>query len=220
MGTGKKVAIGCLGIFILIVAVGGVSLYMFLIKPVLGGLETLEEIHQANTKIENQAPYQPPPGGELESEQVERFVSAQREISTGLEPILSELKEKHEALDDDWREGDISIFEARGVLEEMLNLYAEAKNIQVAALNRQDFSLQEYRFVRQAFYRGLGAGLFPYNVDVMAETASKRELDMDLDKFETQKEEFSQEALEKNRELAAEYAGEAEEWLIFAWFGI
>jgi len=216
----KKIAIGCLGIFVLIAVVGGFAIYSFLLKPIMGGLETFDEIHQANTRIENQAPYQPPPGGALTPKQVERFVSVQREIKKGLEPKMAELDEKYKEVGDDVTEDDVSIRELLAAMEDLVKLYAGAKNIQVAALNQEGFSLEEYRFVQHAFYQGFGVGLLPYNLDRIAESANKRELETDIDKFKVGTTDFSQEALENNRQLASEYADSVEEWFVFAWLGL
>ncbi len=217
---GKKTVFGCLGIIVLLMVVTGFLLYAFLIRPALTAFSTLEEIHQANERIENREPYDPPPTGEMEEEQVARFVSVQRRISEQLQEKIEELQVQYEEISQTWEEREPSIREMVTAWGDVLQLYADAKNIQVEALNEEGFSLQEYQFVQQAFYQALGVELLGYNLDSIAEAAKQRDLAMDLDEFKTEPKEFSEEALEKNRKLVSEYSENAEEWLLFSWWGL
>jgi hypothetical protein len=100
-----------------------------------------------------------------------------------------------------------------------INQYADAKQIQVDALNNHDFSLQEYRFVQQSFYQALGVELFSYNIDQIAASASEGNFDMDMTQYENMQEQMNQ-IPEQNRELVSPYAEDAENWITFAWWGL
>ncbi len=223
---GKKFFLGCFGIIALVIVAVVILAYSLVYRPLQAGLASLEDIHKANERIENQEVYEPPEEGELTPEQVARFTAAQRKINQRLEERISELQEKYEDLSEEWETRDPGIREVMTAWGDVLRLYADAKEIQVDALNEQDFSLSEYEFVRSAFYQALGLELLPYRIDAIAEAAGERRsmLDMDkladLEQFERETRDISEQAQENNRELASEYSEEAEEWLFFAWWGL
>ncbi|MFW6414635.1 MAG: hypothetical protein ACOCZS_04965 [Verrucomicrobiota bacterium] len=218
----KNIALGCLGIVSLVIIVAGLMVYSFIYKPISRGWDSLKEINQINAEIDNRDTYNPPADGKLAEEQVTRFVSVQKELNSHLEEVLQKLQVQYQDVGDKWQEGDISIQERIAVLNDILQLYADAKGTQVEALNNEDFSLAEYRFVRQAFYRALEVKLIPYDFDAFAKAIDKGDIktDIDLENFKTETIEFSEEALEYNRGLVSEHADKAEEWLKFAWWGL
>ncbi len=217
---GKKIIFGCLGVGLLVLIVGGYLFYSMVVKPITGSLDTLKEIHETNEQIVNRTPYQPPPTGELTENQVERFVAVQTEIRHGLEARFAEFEKKYEELSDDLEERDPSFREIMNILGDVVKLYSDAKQIQVDALNREGFSLQEYRFVQQSFYQALGVELFAFNLDMIAKAASEGDIDFDLDEFEDRKKYKLDEVPEKNRELVAPYTDSADVWITFAWWGL
>ncbi|MCC5789034.1 MAG: hypothetical protein JJT75_05325 [Opitutales bacterium] len=222
----KKFFLGCFGIVALVFVAGGILAYTMVYRPLQTGLASLEEIHKANERIENQEFYEPPQDGELTPEQVDRFVTTQRMISQRLEQKITFLQEEYEELGDEWQDREPSIREVMAAWGDIVQLYADAKAIQVDALNEENFSLSEYEFVRSTFYRSIGMELFPYRIDAIAEAAGERQSMMDLgdlrnfEQFEQEFQEIPEEVMEKNRELAAEYSEEVEEWLLFSWWGL
>ncbi len=217
---GMKKPLGCLGVFVVLIAAGMFMVYAFVVRPMMGSWNTLREIHQVNERIENQQPYTPPEPGALVATQVERFVAAQRQINDRLEQKISGLQEQYNELSEDWQDREPSIREIVTAGSDLLQLYADAKTIQVEALNEQEFSLEEYRFVRNAFYRSLGYELMPYNLDAIAAAAGEGKLDMDPGAFKMQREDIPEEIHERNRDLVAPYTDSADEWLIFSWWGL
>lgn len=213
---------GCLGVFVIVVAIAGVLAWLFVARPVMNGLETFREIHQTNERIENRASYDPPATGELTRSQVERFVAVQRSISEEMKQRLEELEQKYEQVHNQWDQRDPTVREALGVWRDLGQLYADAKTTQVEALNEQGFSLEEYRFVRHSFYQAFGYDLIPYNLDSIAQAASEGDVGvgMDFEQFRAEQSQISEETLANNRELVAEYADGAEDWLAFAWWGL
>lgn len=216
---GKKIALGCLGVGLLVLVGGGFFGYNYVVKPMMGSVSSLQNIHEKNTQITNQQPYTPPQDGELSSNQVDRFVDVQREIRQGLENVLTEFQEKYEDMGQEWEDRDPSIREMMNVWGDLVGLYSDAKQVQVDALNNAGFSLEEYRFVQQSFYQALGVELFSYNIDQIAKQAAEGDFQFNMEEFEAAQEQM-REVPDRNRELVAPYADSAEDWLVFAWWGL
>ena len=209
-----------------IVLAGGIITYTLLVRPIQSGLSSLDDIHRANERIENQEPYEPPEEGALSPGQVERFAATQRIMHQRLQEKLATMQEKYEELSEEWKTREPSVREAMGAWGDVIKLYADAKAIQVDALNAEGFSLAEYEFVRSSFFRTMGVDVLPYRIDDIAKQVSERESMMDLrdfqdfEQFQRDLPEMSEEALEKNRELVGEYSEEMQDWLFFAWWGL
>ncbi len=217
---GKKIVLGCLGVGVLVIVVGGYFVYTLLIKPVTESMNVLKDIHEANVRIVDRTHYQPPATGEMTEEQVERFVAVQSTIRQGLEDRFAEFQQKYEELGEDWEDRDPSVREIMDAWGGIVKLYSDAKRIQVDALNSEDFSLEEYRFVQRSFYDALGYEIFAFNVDQVAKAASEGDFDFDLGEFEEERKRYYDEVPEKNRELVAPYTESADTWIIFAWWGL
>ncbi|TVQ65832.1 MAG: hypothetical protein EA360_07795 [Balneolaceae bacterium] len=215
---GKKIALGCLGLFLIALAAGGYFGYQF-IKPFMGGFTSLEEISEANSRISNQSDFARPASGELTGDQVSRFVTVQEDILAGLESRFTDFQDKYEEIGSKWENRDPSFREMANVWGDLFDLFRDAKQIQVDALNRQGFSLSEYRFVQTSFYQALGVELFAFNIDQIAEAAREGLFDLNMDEFEEMRSEMDQ-IPEVNRRLAAPYADSSERWLPFAWIGL
>ncbi|TVR16031.1 MAG: hypothetical protein EA391_09140 [Balneolaceae bacterium] len=216
---GKKIALGCLGVFLIVVVGGGYIGYNTLIKPIMGSVSQLQEINEKNNQIQNQASFTPPQNMELEENQVERFVNVQKSIRTGLEDRLAEFQEKYEEISEELEGRDPSIREMMGVFGDLVQLYGDAKQIQVDALNAENFSLEEYRFVQQSFYQALGVELFQFDIDAIAKAAADGNMDFNPEDFETMQQKMD-EIPERNRELVAPYTENIDEWITFAWWGL
>jgi hypothetical protein len=216
---GKKIGLGCLVIGLAVLIGGGYFAYTSFVKPLMSSVTVLEDIDQTNSQINDQSSYTPPQSGELTENQVERFVEAQREIRQGLETRLAEFQQKYEELNAELENRQPTFNEITGAWSDMIQMYADAKQIQVEALNSHDFSLQEYRFVQQSFYQALGVELFTYNIDQIAASAKEGNFNMDMSEYENLQEQMN-EVPEKNRELVSPYAEDAESWITFAWWGL
>lgn len=216
---GKKIAIGCLSLFLIVVVVGGFAGYHFFWKPFMGGFSSLQNIHQLNTQIEDQQSYSPPADGELNERQVERFVATQEQIQSRLEERLMVLQNKYEDHAAEWENRDPTFRELMAAWDDLIEAYTDAKEVQIQALNNHGFSLEEYRFVQGSFYQALDMELFKYDIDKIAEAAASGNFDLNLEEFEEAQPRVGQ-VPERNRELVAPYADSAENWAPFAWFGL
>ena len=217
---GKKIALGCLGVALVVLIGGGYLTYTFVYKPVMGSMESLQQVHQQNEQIENQSTYSEPADGELTETQVERFVAVQKQIQSGVENRLTEFQQKYEQLDSELQNREPTIREIMNAWGDIMDLYSDAKQIQVEALNDHNFSLDEYRFVQQRFYQALGVELFAYNIDEIAAAASQGDFqNMNPEEFRKVQQEMEQ-VPEINRELVSQYADSADTWLVFSWWGL
>jgi len=158
----KNFAIGCLGVLVVLAVVGGGVAWFKVIKPGMefaGGIAELgREYSELNESIDNRSGFTPPADGELNEERFQRFLAAQRQMRNELEGRLGELQEKYEALEDeiDERGGQAGLGDMMAAYGDLTGLLIDAKRAQVDALNSQDFSLQEYTWVRDQVYRAIG----------------------------------------------------------------
>ncbi len=157
-----KILVGCLVVFLLIVVGGGTAGYFFVIKPAydfaMDAGSFASEFQALNERVEQDRNFRPPADGELSQEQFQRFLVAQRDITEGMAGRLTELEEKWRELqaDLDARDREPGISELVTAYRDLAELLLEARRTQVDALNRYQFSAQEYAWVRNQVYRALG----------------------------------------------------------------
>lgn len=157
-----KILVGCLVVLVVVVVGGGGAGYFFVVKPAwefatdVGEFAT--EFEELNKSVERTASFSPPENGQITPEQFQRFLVAQREMRSGMENRLSELDEKWKEMSEEIRARDDEpkISEIITAYRDMGGLILEAKRQQVQALNRYQFSLQEYGWVRHQVYQALG----------------------------------------------------------------
>lgn len=158
----KNFVIGCLGVLVVLAVLGGGIAWFKVIKPGMefaGGIAELrKEYSELHESIDNRSGFNPPSDAELDEERFQRFLAAQRQMRDELEGRLEELQDKYEALEDeiDERGGEAGISDMMGAYSDLTDLLIDAKRAQVAAINAQDFSLQEYNWVRDRVYRAIG----------------------------------------------------------------
>ena len=158
----KNFAIGCLGVLVVLAVVGGGVAWFKVIKPGMefaGGIAELgREYSELNESIDNRSGFTPPAEGELNEDRFQRFLAAQRQMRNELEGRLGELQEKYESLEDeiDERGGQAGLGDMMAAYGDLTGLLIDAKRAQVEALNSQNFSLQEYTWVRDQVYRAIG----------------------------------------------------------------
>ena len=152
-GVGKKIALGCLGVLLLLSLAGGIIVYRFVIAPgrsMLESAEALQQLETLNQDIDNQQPFTAPES--LTASQVDRFVAVQRQMLEQLEGRMAELEARYEQTDQD----NMTMTEVMRVWQDFAGVLVEAKRAQVNALNTADFSLAEYAWVRQQVFIALG----------------------------------------------------------------
>ncbi|MFW5927175.1 MAG: hypothetical protein ACOCSR_03910 [Wenzhouxiangella sp.] len=203
-----KFLVGCLVVVAVLVVGGGTVGYFVVIKPAWEFASDVEsfvrEYAELNEQIESTERYQAPDDGSISDEQFQRFLVAQRDMREHMEGRMSELKETLEAMQEDIDQEDreASIAEVATAYQGLGELLIDAKRAQVEALNRYNFSLQEYLYVRNQTYRALGEEVAVAAFGDQAEQVRTREVPDEVVEMVSQHRE----------ELMENYA--------FAWFGI
>jgi len=206
----KKFAIGCFAVLVVVAIAGGGIAWFKVIKPGMefaGGIAELgKQYSELNESIENRAGYTPPATGELGEATFQRFLAAQRQMRGDLEGRLEELQSKYEALEQEIDEGggQAGISDMMGAYSDLTGLLIDAKRAQVQAINDQNFSLQEYNWVRDQVYRAIGE-----SVAVAAVAANPNSSG-----------EFQATVPESTREMVEPHREELMQSHVLAWWGL
>ncbi len=210
----KKVGIGCavaLGVFSLLVVVG-VRIAMNRLQGFVGGMQQLTEIAELDNQIQNRRPYRPAADQSLAEDQVTRYVDIQRAMLAQLGTRVNELEAKYQQLSTERGDRDPSFREIMEAWRDMVDLIVEAKRAQVAALNAQGISLEEYNWIRTQFLYTLGHGFAVFDISSLAgdgEQPASEPADLPPSAVRQQ-----------NLELLQPYLDDAEDWLPLSFFGL
>lgn len=217
----KKILGGCL-IVLVIAAIGlaAAGFYAYrAMKPVIDDaanyMDKAREVAKLGDQINIKTPYEPPANGELTQQQVERFIAVQTRVRSDLgdrwgqiEKKSQELKAKADANRKDW-----TLSEFTSVFSDIANIWVEARQSQVKALNIQRFSEGEYEWVRRRVYEAAGVQLAGQidlsKIEKMAGEQGVTMPQMDLPKVP-----------EKNLELVKPHAAKVKEWIPMAALGL
>jgi hypothetical protein len=158
----QKVLIGCAAVVLVMVVGGGTAGYFFVIKPAwefasdIGEFTT--EFQSLNDQIERTEPFQAPADGKLDPAHFQRFLVAQRDMRGLLQTELQTLENKWDEIKQGIESAGRSanVFEVVTAYRDLGGLLLSAKQAQVEVLNRYQFSLEEYVWVRNQTYRALG----------------------------------------------------------------
>lgn len=156
-GCGRGL-LGCGFVALVLLVVGGALTWRFVGQPVWAVVTAVRDVQRADAldgRLANRAPYVPPADGSLTEAQVERFVAALERTAGGAQARLDVLQRRFAELDgrdfawtDLWRLGD--------AYAGFLQLLVETKEGQVAALDAERFSAEEYAWVRAEVLRAAG----------------------------------------------------------------
>lgn len=209
---GRKLAIGCGVVFVVLFLAGAGVAWWFIGRPaasVVGAVRDVQRIESIRDDVRDTSAYQPPADGVLSGEQVERYLDVQRAMRSRLEDRVQTLRERYEEIDSEGRDptpGDLARAWA-----DTTGLLVEATEAQVDALNAQNFSLEEYDWVRRNVLLAAGFAAPGYDITDLAGE--------DADAGEAVAPEAT-EVPEENVELVAPHSEELEQVVPFAWFGL
>jgi hypothetical protein len=170
----KKLALGCLGVLLLMAITGAALGYYFVYRPAksyVTSFAQLQEIPKLHEQVRNKARFTPPAAGELTPALLDRYLQAQDALHARLGARLEELDRKYKALDAG-NATDPSFTEALGALRDLGDLLVDAKRAQVEVLNQYNFSLAEYEWVRRSAYAAAGLA-FGGSLAEMIDSASR-----------------------------------------------
>lgn len=221
----KKILTGCLIVIVIaMIGFGVAAFYAYrAMKPVIDNassyLDKARLVERLGASINNKTPFPPPSSGELTAAQVERFIAVQTRVRSELGDKWGDIEQKSAAIraraeknSNDW-----TLAELTQVFSEIGNIWIEARQAQVNALNVQKFSEAEYEWVRRRVYEAAGVHLAG-NMDLsMIEQLARDKMNgsgmelppMDLPKIP-----------EKNIELVKPHAAKIKEWIPMAVLGL
>ena len=147
---GSRWLIGCLGVVLVLFVLIGVAGWWFVIRPfqqMAAAVQEVATIQQLDQRVTRTDPYTPPEDGELSDEQMARYVRVLRGVRDDLDARFVELQRRYE--DIGGRQPQLmDVPRLASAYVDLIRLLVRAKEAQVAALNAEDFSLEEYRWVR------------------------------------------------------------------------
>ena len=155
----KKLVIGCGLALVLLTIAASAGFYYFVYRPArsfVASMSQLGEVAQLDAKVVNTKPFTAPADDTLSEAQVRRFVSVQQSLHTRLGTRATELQAKYRAIDQRTGAGDVGLTDLVGAYHDLFGIIAEAKRAQVGALNAQEFSVDEYGWVKSRFYEAAG----------------------------------------------------------------
>ncbi|WP_297860325.1 hypothetical protein [Meiothermus sp.] len=204
---------GCFG-FLLFLGLAGWAAYSFLIRPAQALVNNFQQIIALDSDVKRQTAYTPAANGLLSPDQVQRFLRVQRSVKQQLgeryqrvEARLNQLANQQVGqLTLDYRTA-LDLFREGG------SLVLDAKGMQVQALNRQDFSLEEYAWVRSQVYAALGYGVPNLNPQEILRQIGARD-------FNPRVELARPEAPAANVRLVEPYRDELVSYYPLTWFGL
>jgi len=192
----------------------GWAAYSFLIRPAQALVNDFRQIVVLDSKVERQGAYIPPANRQLDPEQLQRFLAVQRSVKQQLgeryqrvEAHLNQLAGQQAGqLKLDYRT-------ALDLFRDFSSLVLDAKGLQVQALNRQDFSIQEYAWVRSQVYAALGYAVPNLNPQEILRQIAARD-------FNPTVEMLKPEAPQANIQLVEPFRQELLSYYPFTWFGL
>lgn len=209
---GRKLAIGCGAVFLVLFVAGAGVAWWFIGRPaasMVGAVRDVQRIESIREDIRNESAYQPPADGVLAEAQVRRYLDVQRAMRSRLEERVQTLRERYEEVDQQGR--DPTPAELAQAWVDTTGLLVEATEAQVDALNAQDFSLDEYRWVRGQVLVAAGFAAPGYDItDLTGDGPAPGEAIAP----------GATDVPEANVQLVAPHAEELEQTLPFAWFGL
>ena len=152
----KKWLVGCLVTGLILLVMGG-GLFYWLVWPRISGagsdfvgqIDNLKKMGEAEQAVKNQSSFTAPVNGKLSIAQVTAFVTIQQTIFDKMGADFALMEEKYKNMDAKGAaSADPSAKDLMGAFADMTSLMAKAKDAQVAGLNVQNMSMEEYRWIR------------------------------------------------------------------------
>jgi hypothetical protein len=168
----KKLAIGCLVVFALVVVAGvGVGFYgYYKLKSTFAQIAELGQVADLEAGVKIKTPFVIPDSHELTAAQVDRLVQVQTRVRARLGASAEALQRNYKSLD----KKEMNVTDLPALLsayKDMAHALIDAKRAQVEALNDLGLSLGEYRWIRTETYRALGVPYVDMDFAQIAERA-------------------------------------------------
>lgn len=205
--------LGCFG-FLLFLGLSGWAAYSFLIRPAQTLVNDFRQIIALDNNVERQGAYMPPANALLNREQVQRFLRVQRSVKQQLGERYQRVEARLNQLANQ-QVGQLTLDyrTALDLFRDSSSLMLDAKGIQVQALNRQDFSPEEYAWVRSQVYAALGYGVPNLNPQEILRQIGARDFNPTVDLVRP-------DAPQANVRLVEPFRAELVSYYPFTWFGL
>ena len=160
----KKVLGGCLLVALLALLVGGAATWWLLLRPAwnagsqfIGATAQLAELAQLDARVSNRTTFAPPADGRIPAAGLTRFLAVQQTVKDRVGPALATLDARLRAMPSGIPGSAKApeLAQVLGTYGDIFGLVREAKLAQVDALNAQNLSLAEYRWIRGQAYAAL-----------------------------------------------------------------
>lgn len=180
----KKLAIGCGVVFVVLLVGAAVATYFVVnkVKSTYNEFAALAEIPTIERGVRNTGRFNPPESGELTDAQVARYVKVQQQVRELLGARFDEFTTKYAEMSKRMDKGQGTVFDAPSVIgayKDLAGTYVLAKKAQVEALNASNFSLSEYRWVRQQAYAAIGMPVVDFDASKIIEGVTSRDTSKD-----------------------------------------
>ncbi|HEY3883759.1 MAG TPA: hypothetical protein VGL62_01030 [Vicinamibacterales bacterium] len=167
----KKLAIGCLVVFVIGAAaavVGGYYVY-FKVRSTVTQLAELRQIPEIEQGVRVKTPFTAPPSGDLTTQQLDKFMKVQATVRDRLGRNMDALQRNYKSLSN---KKDATITDLPQILSAYRDVAAswlDAKRTQVVALNDAGLSIDEYRWIRSRAYQALNVPFIAIDFAQLAE---------------------------------------------------
>lgn len=170
----RKFAAGCLtGLFLLVAGAALVTYLAWdLIRPIVttvtdvtDGVKRLGEVTDIDRGLTATAPFVPPIDGALTADQVTRFIRVQTAVRAALGARMQRFADAYRTMGTtkDGQPQIPSLPQVLGGLRDLSDVYLDAWRAQVAAMNADGFSRDEFSWVRLRVYQAAGLDAVRYD---------------------------------------------------------
>jgi hypothetical protein len=183
------------------------------------GLRRLGGVSEIERGLANTDPFTPPASGELTEAQLERFLRVQTAVEAALGARAEAFTAKYREMSRTLPDGTTAIPTLQQVvagLSELSTVYLDARRAQVAAMNAEGFSRDEFSWVRARVYQAAGLDAIRYDardleraIAALAEGVQLSPPDVRLP-----------DAPARNKELVKPHTARIARWIGLAVFGL
>jgi hypothetical protein len=216
----KKLAIGCAGLLLVVMVAGAVGSYFVYrkVKTTITAFTEFSAIPDLERQVRNRTPFAAPASGEFSSDQLERLLNVQERVRGQLGQRFAELEKKYRALSERPDATLLDLPQIVSAYSDLASAYMEAKRAQVEALNEANFSLEEYRWVRNQAYAALGLAIMDIDVARIIEDVKSGETSPSYEPALSGS--IGPSGPEQNRTLIQAYQKKLEENVALSFFGL